>query len=461
MQLTIRSDSRIHHILGSDGVEFLRFAMAAVERILPHVEVTNLRASRAASGVKTHASWDGNNRKGIKLTVALPGTPQAANNYVVTGVVKRRKLPAGVGSVERTLDLRERAICDQVMDRISQVLGPECASGRQSLSAIRATFDEQVIAAHIQAHHKLGLNPADLLSALRGLAEQSYENKPITFGCLIDVKSSKQPPKNAVFPRDYLLLKRFRLLSDGYRTCYKVSSHGCLLSFVDIEANKKSVTPGSYYPEWCEYFAKASQETVLGLLLTRQGDVLVFDRGTLRFSYRLGLWRYWNHGHLIDLLRNAARAQRVPPKKIPPVVRALHRSALDVSFRRTGGLFVVLRNQRRVRALVRKGDAISDKDRSRLDGLFDKALPSTSILTMSRRTVAELAAVDGAIILNKKGELVAYGAVLEPKQKGTIHRAEGSRTKAAIGSSNYGIAVKISSDGDISIYIKGKRFVQV
>jgi DNA integrity scanning protein DisA with diadenylate cyclase activity len=225
--------------------------------------------------------------------------------------------------------------------------------------------------------------------------------------------------------------------------------------------NKIGQATSAYCPEWCEDVACASNGDVIGVSLTRQGDVLVLDGGTLRFSYRLGLWRYWNHNHLIDLLRNAARAQRVSPKSIPRVVRALYRSALDVSFRRTGGLFVLLKNQRSIRSLVRQGDAIADNDRGELESSFDKVLPSKSILQLSRRTIAELAAADGAIVLNKKGEILAYGAVLEPKQRGTIHRAEGSRTKAAIGASHYGIAVKISSDGDIAVYFKGKRFVQV
>jgi acylphosphatase len=37
-----------------------------------------------------------------------------------------------------------------------------------------------------------------------------------------------------------------------------------------------------------------------------------------------------------------------------------------------------------------------------------------------------------------------------------VRAAEGSRTKAAIGASNYGLAIKISSDGDITVYAAGK-----
>lgn len=38
---------------------------------------------------------------------------------------------------------------------------------------------------------------------------------------------------------------------------------------------------------------------------------------------------------------------------------------------------------------------------------------------------------------------------------------EGSRTKAAIGASNYGLSLKVSSDGDITVYVGGKELIRV
>src|SRR5580692_206149 len=92
--------------------------------------------------------------------------------------------------------------------------------------------------------------------------------------------------------------------------------------------------------------ARSSRDRKCGIALSRQGDILVFDEGTLRFTYRNGRWQYWNHAHLVTLLRDRARAQHVPPTYLGKLVAQTYRVALDVSFRRTGGLFVVLRNQR-------------------------------------------------------------------------------------------------------------------
>jgi DNA integrity scanning protein DisA with diadenylate cyclase activity len=74
---------------------------------------------------------------------------------------------------------------------------------------------------------------------------------------------------------------------------------------------------------------------------------------------------------------------------------------------------------------------------------------------------AELAGLDGAIVLSNSGELLAYGAVLRPRRSGRIRGHEGSRTKAAVGASLYGLAVKVSVDGDITVFSKGKEFLTV
>ena len=60
----------------------------------------------------------------------------------------------------------------------------------------------------------------------------------------------------------------------------------------------------------------------------------------------------------------------------------------------------------------------------------------------------------GDLILSNQGSFLAYGAVL--KTSGRFNPSEGNRTKAVMSESRLGIAVKVSSDGDISFYAKGK-----
>ncbi|HKZ85591.1 MAG TPA: hypothetical protein VJ793_18290 [Anaerolineae bacterium] len=335
------------------------------------------------------------------------------------------------------------------------------STGAASIHALRNTFDEFVVSQHIEQHHRLNLSVSTVLEALHTLSEQSYENKSLTFGCILDPNQTTGT-SSAKFPADFLPSKKYKALSDGFRTAYDISSDGQVLNFVDLERfEKKPLTEKHYYPDWAEPIARASRSGRCGIALSRQGDILIFDEGTLRFTYRYGQWQYWNHTHLVNLLRDRARAQRVPRSILGRVVGAIYRAALDVSFRRTGGLFVILHNRQSLRHVVRVGDAIGDAKRSETDAEFDEVVREHSIQSLPRAVVVELASLDGAIVLDNTGRVLAYGAVLQPKNAGHLRGTEGSRTKAAIGASNYGLALKISADGDITVYYKGEEFIRM
>lgn len=330
-----------------------------------------------------------------------------------------------------------------------------------SIQAIRNAFDEYVVAQHMQAHHKLHMSVGAVFEALHILSEQSYENKALTFGCILDPTSATTGTP-AKFPRDFLDSKKYKALSDGFRTAYHVSDAGGILDLVDLDRfEKKRLSEKHYYPDWAEPIARASRSGRCGISLSRQGDVLIFDEGTLRFTYRYGRWQYWNHTHLVNLLRDRARAQRVPPPILGRVVGSIYRAALDVSFRRCGGLFVILHNRNDLRNVVKVGDAIGDRKRNRVDHDFDGVIQPHTIQSLPRAVVVELASLDGAVVLANSGRVLAYGAVLQPKKAGHLRGTEGSRTKAAIGASNYGLTVKISADGEISVYHKGEAFIRM
>jgi DNA integrity scanning protein DisA with diadenylate cyclase activity len=241
-----------------------------------------------------------------------------------------------------------------------------------------------------------------------------------------------------------------------------VSGGGHLLDFADLENfESKELTGHNYYPVWAERLARSSRGRRYGIALSRQGDILLFDGGTLRFTHRNGRWQYWNHNHIFNLLRDRSKAQKVPSKVVNSVIVAVYLGALDISFRRSGGLFVILHNRRNLRKIVRFGDAIGDESRTVSDRGFDNVLQGETIQKLAAATLVELAALDGAIVLANDGEILAYGAVLSPKKAGHLRGTEGSRTKAAIGASNYALTVKVSSDGDIDVYYGARSFMRV
>jgi DNA integrity scanning protein DisA with diadenylate cyclase activity len=93
---------------------------------------------------------------------------------------------------------------------------------------------------------------------------------------------------------------------------------------------------------------------------------------------------------------------------------------------------------------------MDDAGRTRPDRELDAAIPGAFVDGVPRRVLVELASLDGALVIGNSGRIVACLAILGPRRQGNVGRSEGSRTKAAIGASLYGLAVKMSSDGDIS-----------
>ena len=351
----IRANSRIRSNLSEEAVRFLEWAAGSIERILPHVEVSSWKEG---DWQKAQSVWDSSRLTAIRVTLAI-AAPSIPRFCSLTALVQRRSVPASGARRRRALDTHEFDFCKRIAVGISSVLQSEPEP--KVLRVTRSAFDEMIIADHIGSHHKLQLDVSEVVQALHKLSQETYENKSISFGCVLDpnVASADQVE---VFPHILQYSKRHKALSDGFRTAYHISTEGALEGFVDLRRfEAKPLTGHHYYPEWAEEIAKASREGRCGMCLSRQGDILVFDQGTLRFTYRFGRWQYWNHRHLLTLLRERARAQRVSKTVLGRVVSTIYRSSLDVAFRRCGGLFVILRNRKYLRDLVRHGDALGDK----------------------------------------------------------------------------------------------------
>ena len=441
------------------GVDFVEHGLRAVERLLPHLECPKWTEGEWA---ESKCVWTSAKKTEVRLTVSI-GNSDEVGARSLTAYIKRRKLPGSGGSARDIIDSREHSICSLVAARISGVLEHRVAGADDwaSMQAIQAAFDESIVAAHVQKHHDLNLPLASVLRDLHTLSEQSYENKALTFGCILD-PGKKGIAGAANFPTDFLESKKYRALSDGFRTAYWVSRDGTLADFVDLDRQGyEALTEKHYFPEWAEPIARSSRQGRCGIALSRQGDILIFDEGTLRFTYRYGRWQYWNHAHLVKLLRDRARAQHVPQRKLGRVVGSIYRAAIDISFRRSGGLFLILHNRHSRSEVVKSSDTLFNASRSQVDIEFDSVFEDRAIQSLPRSVTVELASLDGSVVLENSGRIVAYGAILQPRRGGKLRGTEGSRTKAAVGASNYGLAIKISSDGDMSVYFNGEEFIRV
>jgi DNA integrity scanning protein DisA with diadenylate cyclase activity len=117
-------------------------------------------------------------------------------------------------------------------------------------------------------------------------------------------------------------------------------------------------------------------------------------------------------------------------------------------------VLVIIKHRSRLSALVNApSDILGSPLRTNAEKALDRSLSRKSVLNIDRRIITDLASLDGALVIDGAGSLLAYGAMVKSKQR---TEAQGSRTRAAEGASKLGLAIKVSSDGGISMYLAGK-----
>lgn len=421
---------------------FLENALGSFARLLPHSQVGQWGIISQTR--KSRATWDGATRRGIDLELYVPQLELCLVSHI------QRK---PTGKKRRVLDDSEMSLCKKAVVLTTRVLELVKSANDSSIATVYGrAFDDRVVLEHLKESNNLEFDLDPLLDFLQLLSEQSYENKSLSYGLLID-KSAPKEAGTLQFPRDFSGEKRFKAFTDGYHTAYKIDKYGHVIELADVEESAAGVVRGKhFYPEWSKNVALLSSKETIGFTLTRQGDILYFEGQSLRFTRRAGQWQYWNHTYLIDMLLNAALIQRIDAKLRRQVVTTLYRYALDISFRRSGGLFVVLKRAEDLHEIVKQGDAIGDKSGTQANKEFGRFLKNHTVMNIPRNVVLDLSAIDGALVFSNNGKLLAYGAVLEYPKRSKVRKEEGSRSKAAKGASKYGLSIKISSDGGIKCY---------
>lgn len=216
------------------------------------------------------------------------------------------------------------------------------------------------------------------------------------------------------------------------------------------------------------------------------------QKSKIRFVKRIGKWLNFNISSFKNILLNYDEFKQCSPKLIDEI----YSSALDVSFSHSGGIIAVdfdiekiVDNFDERNKIVNRCDYIcnnseedsdlkikeylknKNNDLSPDNRISDKVLETDiekkllkrkvikklvnnkSFITMNRKLRSELISLDGACILDKDGNICAFGAIIQ-NDSGS---SGGGRGAAAKKLSNNGFAIKISTDGYIELYCKQEK----
>jgi hypothetical protein len=349
---------------------------------------------------------------------------------------------------------------------------------------------------------------AATILTLRTMALSTYENRRISTGALLLGPGSKHGHRGRYSPTEALRfgveltgLKSLHRLCDGRRSVFLVDGDGMLVDIVDISqwasfgdapagldfTGEPAAEPDSPVPCARVYTPHALATRRGGhvcLVLSPNQEILVFAGGVQEFAFAHGRWRV-----LDPTAKFATWCQAVADDRL---ARVLFQTALDLAEGRQGGLIVVVADpDRAIDHLISPGDLLtecrpesgvpmSDEQTDDTSSLSDFGLsnsppaPSTkhalhylardcSATSLDPPVLEALAALDGALVTDPSGRLLAFGAILRhdvvlPGSHGRVQTVvEGARTTAALAASRFGPVLKISEDGIVSCFLEGAR----
>lgn len=333
-----------------------------------------------------------------------------------------------------------------------------------------------------------------LVHILEQWSVQTYEGKKVTFGFVVDPHAKQQ------FQDD-----KYGTWFDFIKDDYAATLTDCIHSVILLDKNccfsqYLSVTEGNKIDEYCLQsilpyrFARVIDKYVtgsrVGVFLLNNGDIIISKNKAIRLIKRNLKWINLSY----DAFRNAVLS-RIPPdiNLLPSLIEEIYASTLDVSLAHTGGIISVVVDSEKLcdnsvgdekqSSILSSCDYIKRRNsfeeieqelkaanqgtnKLRVQEINKRLLKRKAIISLigdkrfnqiDRKLRAELISMDGACIIDLRGNICAFGAIIQ-NESGS---AGGGRSAAARRLSRFGLAVKISTDGYIELFIDGEAVYSI
>lgn len=391
------------------------------------------------------ATGDGPSGWKIRLTVRL--SEQLAQMVTPTGTPLREILVA-----LPTAGLRAAAQFATVPDTDNRPLSPSLRKALRDTIVIEALSRQRACGPDAARLTRLLAETVDYLVELSGTRVESHD---LTHGVVITDVLHDTPRLRFEYPGYLRAVKRAPLLFDGQRSLLIVDREG--RARTELQSHRLDrLTPGArrldtYASEFSSSGALVSESTRrlggIGFFLRADRTIWVFAGGQPLLLRRGERWSAFP----VELASTMASTTGANPATADLLVQ----TAFMISAQRRGAILAIVDDPTALDGIV------APKDRYDLRNTFDPMAMQTETRlhhlldaeTLDAQTLARLAALDGATILDGEGNLIAYGAIVTSSDS----RHEGARTAAATTLSRTArIVLKISVDGDITVVRGGE-----
>ncbi|MFW2380561.1 MAG: hypothetical protein ACN4GZ_02300 [Acidimicrobiales bacterium] len=388
---------------------------------------------------------------------------QILDGWITTLIVDfEDRIPVSIAQAQselgQTLDSLPAAALNAAVRFQAVNSGPNDASLSPSLlRALRDTIIVEFLAQHPiwngddSDHHRLLAETIEYLIELSGT---KVESQDLTHGVVITNALTEQPRLTVRYPSGLRPAKRSPLLFDGRQAVLVVDEMG--RARTELQAHRlDQLIPDApdLTPERKPFSDSGSLVAHATEKLGGIGFYLQADRSIWAFvDGRPLVVRRSEHWKAFPIWLTQALQETVGQGS---AVELVVQAALIVSMQEKGAIFGI------VGSTDALDTAVALKDRYDLrDDLDPNAMqPETRLhhlietTVMDAQTLARLAGLDGATIVDCHGNLLAYGAILTSRDS----QHEGARTAAAKTLSLIAMTVlMVSQDGEITVFQDGR-----
>lgn len=322
-----------------------------------------------------------------------------------------------------------------------------------------------------------------LFDELETWSVKTYEGKNVTMGFLINPEAESSFGIGGQTWINFMHDDASAMLTDCIHSVVELDSD---CNFVEYHSlSGKNQIPGCRLN--CKIPLRFSQmiqtlvtEKKRGVFLLNNGDILLAKDQEVRFVRRNLRWLNLSYRAFRNSLQSFVEKNKgksaTSEQRIERLLESIFASVLDVSFSHTGGIVAVVgktwpgsskEGDSGTKPILALCDDLlsdeyekedhSDDIRALKRVLLKRLVQKKPFYRLDRKLRCELLGLDGACILNQDGKVQSFGAIIQ-NDSGSLG---GGRGAAARKLSEYGMAVKISTDGYIEVYVEGDLFYAI
>lgn len=332
-----------------------------------------------------------------------------------------------------------------------------------------------------------------LMSRLEEWSVKTYEGRKVTLGFIINPEAESDFDSTYGSWLDFVQKDAVAVLTDCIHSVIELDSQCNFARYISISDGNKFLDCDLSYQIPLRFTQVIRQNVTgrkVGVFLLSNGDIVLAKNEATCFVKRNYNWLNLSYDAFYNVLMDFIQQYNISSTDL---IENIFASVLDVSFSHTGGIIAIVdepwkNNQRTTieqsnilspcdnllsptedaelmkaihdpeskQQLGLSGDISAEDMKKRLHkkNVIRKLTDGKKFQEMDRKLRAELMAMDGACILDREGKIYSFGAIIQYESGSS----GGGRSAAAKKLSEYGMAVKISTDGYIEVYVN-KRMV--